>query len=233
MAIRHEVQQGESVISLSEKYGFFADTIWNDPANAELKKKRKNMNILMPGDIVIIRDKQLKEVKKQTGSLHKFRRKGIPVLFRLQLFDIEEPRANQEYSLDVDGQKYSRKTDSRGVLEQTIPANSKKGVLIIGPDELRLEIDFGYLDPINEISGIQKRLNNLGFYCGTPDNTLNHATKQALLEFQRRFRLQETGEADSATVAKLTELHDKNELFPPQKEDSTIQGAIDNAFVEN
>lgn len=215
MAIRHEVQQGESIIGLSEKYGLFAETIWNDPANAELKKKRKNMNILMPGDIVIIRDKQPKEVSKQTGIMHKFKRKGIPALFRMQLFNVEEPRANQKYTLDVDGQEYVGQTDSQGIFEQAIPANSKKGVLIIGPDELRLEIDFSYLDPINEIAGVQKRLNNMGYDCGEPNNTLNEKTRSQLKLFQKRFSLEQTGEADSQTLKKLEEIHDNPNKFPP------------------
>src|SRR2546421_5458061 len=106
MPIRHEIREGESVISLSELHGLFADTIWNHPENAELKEKRKHMNILMPGDILVIPDKQPKEVSRPTDNVHKFQRKGIPALFRLQIFDIEEPRANQNYTLDVDGQHY-------------------------------------------------------------------------------------------------------------------------------
>lgn len=215
MPIRHEVKQGESVISLSELHGLFADTIWNHPENAALKEKRKNMNILMPGDILFIPDKRPKEVSRSTNEVHKFQRKGIPALFRLQLFDIEEPRANQKYTLDVDGKKYEGKTDSRGVLEQSIPANSKKGVLIIGPEEYQLEIDFGYLDPINEIAGVKKRLNNMGYDCGKPNNEPDENMKTQLRLFQKRFGLQETGEADSETLKKLEQLHDNPKEFPP------------------
>ncbi len=224
MPIRHVIKQGESVISLSELHGLFADTIWNDPANAELKEKRKNMNILMPGDILMIPDKRLKEVSRETNNVHKFKRKGIPAIFRLQLFDIEEPRANQKYRLEVDGQQFDGQTDSRGVLEQAIPANSKKGILVIGTDEFRLEIDFGYLDPINEIAGLQKRLNNMGYDCGKPDNQLNEATRRQLMLFQKRFDLQETGEADAETLKKLEELHDNPKEFPPAPDESSQGG---------
>ncbi len=184
MPVKHEVEEGDSVISLSEEYGLFANTIWNDPDNAELKKKRKDMNILMPGDVVAIRDKRLKEVDKPTTKKHVFRRKGIPALYRLQLFDIEKPRANQKYRLVVDGQPYEGWTDDHGVLEEYIPATSKEGELIIGKDNFRLLIKFGYLDPINETTGVQKRLNNLGYDCGEPDGDLNDATKAALKAFQ-------------------------------------------------
>ncbi|HMS43425.1 MAG TPA: peptidoglycan-binding domain-containing protein [Pyrinomonadaceae bacterium] len=229
MPIRHEIKQGESVISLSELHGLFADTIWNAPENAELKEKRKNMNILLPGDILFIPDKRPKEVSRETNNVHKFQRKGIPALFRLQLFDIEEPRANQDYTLDVDGQMLTGKTDSRGVLEQYLPAISKKGVLIIKADEsreeYRLEINFGYLDPINETAGVKKRLNNMGYDCGEPNNKLNDDMKLQLRLFQKRFNLEETGEVDAPTLAKLEELHENPKEFPPADDQST-QGGV-------
>ena len=224
MPIRHVIKQGESVISLSELHGLFAETIWNDPANAELKARRKDMNILMPGDVLVIPDRRPKEVRRETNSVHKFQRKGIPALFRLQLFEIEEPRANQKYTLEVDGQHFEGQTDSRGVLEQAVPTNAKKGVLIIGEDKLQLEIDFGYLDPINEISGVKKRLNNLGYDCGEPDNKADEKMQTQLKLFQKRFGLEETGEADSPTLQKLEELHDSPKEFPPVVNESSEGG---------
>jgi hypothetical protein len=214
MPVNHEVEEGESVISLSEEYGFFAHTIWDDPDNAELKKKRNDMNILMPGDIVAIRDLRLKEVEKPTAKQHVFRRKGVPALYRLQLFDIERPRANQKYRLTVDGTLYEGRTDEHGVLQEHLPTNSKEGELLIGPDNYRLVIRFGYLDPINEISGAQKRLNNLGYNCGEANGDLNEATKAALAGFQRRFELELTGQLDQKTLDKLEEIHDRTKEFP-------------------
>src|SRR5947209_1300822 len=111
MPINHKIEEGESVISLSEEYGFFANTIWNDPDNAELKKSRRHMNILMPGDVVVIRDLRLKQVDKPTAQQHVFRRKGVPAVYRLQLFDLEQPRAREKYRLTVDGNLYEGRTD--------------------------------------------------------------------------------------------------------------------------
>ncbi len=224
MPIRHTIKQGESVISLSELHGLFAETIWNDPANAELKAKRKDMNVLMPGDVLVIPDKRLKEVRRETNNVHKFQRKGIPAIFRMQLFEIEEPRANQKFTLEVDGQRFEGQTDSRGVLEQAIPANSKKGVLIIGADALQLKLDFGYLDPINEIAGVKKRLNNMGYDCGEPTNGINDEMRNQLKKFQKRFELEETGETDAETLKKLEELHDNPKEFPPDPDENPEGG---------
>jgi hypothetical protein len=224
MPLRHVIKQGESVISLSELHGLFADTIWNDPANAGLKEKRKDMNVLMPGDVLVIPDKRPKEVRRATNNVHKFQRKGIPAILRLQLFEIEEPRANQKFTLEVDGQTFQGQTDSRGVLEQAIPANSKKGVLIVGPDELCLKLDFGYLDPINEISGVKKRLTNMGYDCGAPTNEMTDELRNQLKLFQKRFELEETGEISAQTLQKLEELHDNPKEFPPAPEESQEGG---------
>lgn len=215
MPLEHIIKQGESVISLSELHGLFADTIWNDPANAELKEKREDMNILMPGDILVIPDKRPKEVIRETNNVHKFQRKGIPAVFRLQIFEVEEPRANQRYTLEVDGSQFDGQTDSRGVLQQSIPTNSKKGVLVIGPDEFRLEINFGYLDPIDEIAGVKKRLNNMGYDCGETTNQGDEKMRSQLKHFQKRFGLEETGEADSETLKKLEKLHDNPKEYSP------------------
>lgn len=217
MPLKHTVQQGESVISLSDEYGLFANTVWNDPANAELKNDRKDMNVLMPGDILHIPDIREGKVEKLTGVRHVFRRKGIPAIYRLQVFDIEEPRANQQYRLTIDGKLYEGTTDEQGILEEYVPATSKEGELIIGDDEFKLLIEFGYMDPITEIVGVQKRLNNLGFICGEPTGELDDSTRGALLAFQKRFHLELTGEPDDTTLAELEKVQDAPHEFPPQE----------------
>jgi hypothetical protein len=218
MPIRHTVQQGDSVIRLSEVYGLYSVTIWNDPANATLKSLRTDMNELLPGDVVVVPDKTLKQVSAVTGKRHVFRRKGIPALYRVQLFQVESPRANQTYKLTVDGVVHEGKTDENGVLEEYVPATARTGALVVGPDELTIDIEFGYLDPITGLAGVQKRLNNLGYFCGEPDGEWNDDTIIALCDFQIRFGLEETGEADDATLAKLAEIHDSTAVFPQAEE---------------
>ena len=214
MPIKHTIRQGESTISLSEDHGFFAGTLWDDPANAELKQKRKDMNVLMSGDVLNIPDKQAKEIEKPDAKKHRFKRKGIPAMFRIQVFDAEEPRANQSYRFVVDGRVTSGTTNASGVIEEYLPANAVKGEVIIGPDEFRFELQFGHLDPADEIVGIQKRLNNIGFNCGEPTGEMNSCTHDALTAFQKRFGIQSTGEPDAPTLERLQQAHDSNEEFP-------------------
>jgi hypothetical protein len=210
------IQEGESTISLADELGFFPETIWNDGGNSALREKRERMNVLLPGDTLTIPDNGLKSVKKPVDQKYKFRRKGIPAIFRLQVFDVEDPRANQKYTLTVDGKEISGVTDKDGILQEYVPAQSKEAELVIGPDEFRVTIRFGLLDPINEVFGVQKRLNNLGYDCGEPDGTLNDLTQAALEKFQQRFDLKVTRTNDDATVQKLRQIHDVSARFPEE-----------------
>jgi peptidoglycan hydrolase-like protein with peptidoglycan-binding domain len=89
-----------------------------------------------------------------------------------------------------------------------------------------LLIRFGGLDPESELIGVQKRLNNLGYYCGDPDGTMNDSTREALRAFQLRFSLPQTGVADDATKELLRQNNDEVSRFPiyPPDQDSDPEG---------
>lgn len=46
----HLVKQGECLSSIAAQYRFAWEQLWNLPQNRELRLKRKNPNILFPGD---------------------------------------------------------------------------------------------------------------------------------------------------------------------------------------
>ena len=219
MPIKYTIRQGDSIVDVAYRNGFFADTVWEHPDNAELRERRRNKNILMPGDVLTIPDKREKEESAVTGKRHRYRIKGIPAVLRLQLFDGDElPRANQTYKVTIRGPGYETPfegvTDGEGILKMAVPPSATEGDLVIGPDQLRIKLRLGHLDPIEELSGVQKRLNNLGFSCGEPDGKLNPATRRALAAFQIRFGLPETGEIDDVTRAKIGSMHDAPSEFP-------------------
>ena len=209
MPKQHTISQGESILSVAEVYGFFAGTLWDHPSNAELRERRKFMNVLAPGDVVNIPDKVEKTVAGATGARHVFRRRGVPALLRLRLLAEDQPRAHLPYRLVVGGHEQRGVTDADGVFEQFVSPRAREGVLLLGEagDEV-VQLKLGELDPVTEISGIQARLNNLGFACGAPSGQLDEPTRAALRDLQRRFDLPLSGEADDATCARLFELHD-------------------------
>ena len=170
MPVVHKVKQGECISSIAEDYGFSWERIWNDLNNEELKQKRKDPNILYPGDEVVIADKEVRE--------------------------------------EIDGQSFSGKTNGEGRVEQRIPPNAKQGQLRLGEDGHEVyNIQLGSLDPLSETAGVQQRLKNLGYECGSVDGETGPETREALIAFQKKHELGETGEINSETLDKLKQLH--------------------------
>ena len=223
MPTQYRIEGGESVIGISDRLGFFAETIWQHPENDALRDKREDMNILLPGDVLHIPDKVPKEVDRPTGQRHVFRRRGIPALFRLQLFLAEAPRARQKYRLTVDGKTVHGTTNSEGVLTRYVPAQAREGELEIGPDQFRVRLHFGGLDPLREWIGVKKRLINMGYHCGALDNAPNDETRTAVILLQNRCGIEATGVIDlndpgDPTLGKLRTLHDSDVMYPQPPE---------------
>ena len=57
--MKHIVEPGDCMASIGEQYGFHWETLWDLAENADLKKNRKNPNVLFEGDEVTIPDKRL------------------------------------------------------------------------------------------------------------------------------------------------------------------------------
>jgi N-acetylmuramoyl-L-alanine amidase len=60
------------------------DTVWADPANAELRRKRTDPNVIFPGDVIVIPDLIAKSENGSTEALHRFRLKTTPSKLRLR-----------------------------------------------------------------------------------------------------------------------------------------------------
>ena len=216
MAENYEVKQGDTIISIAHQKGFRNwETIWDHEKNTMLRNRRKNPQILFPGDEVFIPEKTPKEHTCDTNKRHTFIVPTLVTHLRVVLEDENgNPYAGKEYTLTVDKKDYHGKTDSTGLVEQQIPADAKEAELTLWPDEadrsqvLSWTLQIGHLDPEDEISGIQARLNNLGYDCGEVTGQLNDQTKAAIMAFQQDHGLDPTGELDDATRSKITERHD-------------------------
>jgi len=208
MARDYTVRQGDCTRSIAFENGFFWETIWNHGANAALKDRRKDPEVLYEGDVVHIPDLRLREEARGTGQSHRFRLKGVPLTFRILLKDRhDEPLADQPYVLAIDGHRFEGTTDASGWLKQRIQPNARSANLVVGKNQqYQFSLTFGEIDPIDEVSGIQGRLNDLGFDCGPVDGQLNEATRAAIRLFQLAQGLHDTGEPDDTTRNKLKEV---------------------------
>lgn len=207
MPIHHTVRPGDSVAKLAEQHGLFVETIWGDAANAELRARRPDMNVLMPSDVLVIPDKREKRVSVASGARHRFRRKGVPAKYRLQIIVHDRPLANASYVLVIDGAVIEGRTNAEGILEECVSPLAKRGELVVGPDRLRFLIEFGHLNPASDLTGVQQRLRNLGYTIEDPDGELGESTAEALRTFQRRTGIAETGSVDPETSAQLDAVH--------------------------
>lgn len=201
------VRRGDSIPSLALEHGFFNETLWNHLDNAELKRERQDQNILMVGDEVFIPALRERTEEGATSAENVFKRRGVPYIFKLHLKAMGQPRADQPYRLDIDGTLYEGITDADGLLEQIISPDARRGILLLRDGEERHELRIGHLNPIEDLSGVKQRLNNLGFDCQGESDRMDDVTTRALTRFQTEQGLEITGTVDDATKARLQELH--------------------------
>lgn len=206
----HVVTQGECMSSIAAETGHFWRTLWNDPANTELREVRADPNVLLPGDRVHVPPPRQKEELGETEMRHRFVRRGEPAMLRMRIRNERGPRANQPFQLEVDGRAHAEgTTDANGVVATPLPPGARRGKLIVGaaPNRVRYRLRFGMLNPLETPTGICERLRNLGFLCGPQNDATNEQVCAALRAFQDRHGLTPTGELDDPTREKLHEEH--------------------------
>jgi N-acetylmuramoyl-L-alanine amidase len=91
------------------------------------------------------------------------------------------------------------------MIEQQIPMTATGGMLTIQDMEIPLEI--GHLDPIEEVTGWQARLNNLGYYTGPIGEADEEQVRLGVEEFQCDNGLSVDGVCGQNTQNKLKEVH--------------------------
>jgi hypothetical protein len=200
MPIRHDVQQGDCLSSIAAEYGISWDKIWNHGDNAGLKQRRKDPNVLFPGDVLVVPDKDAKTQACATDQRHAFKTKRKPTRIKIRFTLDDHPRKNLAYELQVAGLTLKGSTDGDGVLEAEIPPDAQSGVLLLGDEDPREthELGFGALDPLDTDDGVKKRLSSLGL---DADADLPGAIRG----FQLQHNLEVTGNVDDTLRAKLKE----------------------------
>lgn len=207
---RYTVQQGDCIMSIAANSGFLWETVWRHPDNAELKQLRKDPNVLLPGDVVAIPEKNLRMENAATDARHTYVKKNNRAQVRLRLLDLKrQPRKNVRYTANIDGVVSSGRSDDDGYIALLVAPNAQQLNLKVSDgsrtDEYALPL--GYIDPIEELSGVQQRLTNLGYSCSSEQGTSGELTKNAIRAFQKERNLKASGDLDDATRQALQEMH--------------------------
>ena len=169
MPIDYEVVSGDCIDSIALRHGLFPETLWNHSSNAELKKSRKDPNVLFPGDKLFIPDIRLKQVDSPTEKKQRFRRKGVPAKLKLRFLKAKDtpPKAEEsQASGDDDCSSYSESAAAAPPQEMEPIANAAFRLDVEG------QITEGQSDgdgvvkvsiPPNALRAV------ITFYPGTPD----------------------------------------------------------------
>lgn len=206
----HSVRSGDCISSIAEQHGFLHwRTVWDDAQNEALRAKRPNPNALAAGDEVVVPARAPRNEEAPTGARAVFRVLAAPARLRIAFLGL----VPNDWELRVGGKTFTGRVAPGGMIDQVIPATATSGELVLRPidapgQEDRWSLQLGALDPVEELRGVQARLNNLAFPCPV-DGQPGDGTTAAIAAYQRFRGLPvQDGTLDAATRADLAQLHD-------------------------
>jgi hypothetical protein len=115
------------------------------------------------------------------------------------------PRAGAAYALDVGGKALSGVTGPDGIVRKRIPRTAAAGSITIDGQPMALVIE--PLPDVQDLRGVQLRLDNLHYDVGSATGILTGQTQDALRAFQNDVGLPATGQPDAATLAALVSIY--------------------------
>ncbi|APR86243.1 Hypothetical protein A7982_11592 [Minicystis rosea] len=207
------IKQGDYLEKVAHALGFDADEVWNEPKNAELKKQR-DPNLLHPGDVLYVPDRTPQWLPLRSGTDNLYIAKVPRTTVRLVFKDVDKPRANEPYVILGMGEPEEGTTDGDGVLEIKVPVHIREVQISFPKSRITYPIHIGDMDPIEEPTGVRKRLLHLGYGAApsadedVANEDLEAADRLAILAFQQDQGLEATGSMDDATRAALAKAHD-------------------------
>lgn len=197
------VKQGDCLSSIAHQFGFTWQKLWNDPSNAELRAKRKNPNVLYPGDVVHIPEIEPKAFRPKTNAWNRYVVQARKAYVRVRLLVNGTPLSSTNVAIAIDdGPSTRARTDDDGTVELAISPDARRSVITL-ENGLRWVLDLGGLDPLETPTGLQARLRQLGYYFGPVDGLVGPLTEAAVRAFQSIAGLEPTGKIDDATLQRL------------------------------
>lgn len=196
----HIVEQGDCLYTIAAQSGMPWDKIWNAPENAGLQQQRLHPNVLLPGDKVVVPEPEKSQAPTETQKKHIFKLGRPKLCIRLKLLSQGDALKKVKYQLQIDSKQRLGETNDDGVLTELIEPTAVEGILTVSDDPNRHMLHFGFLDPLDTTSGLQARMNNLGFDSGSVDGDWGANTRSGMQAFQSKNGLTETSKVNDETL---------------------------------
>jgi N-acetylmuramoyl-L-alanine amidase len=243
-ASRHKVAQGERLATIAGQYDFACwQTVWNFKGNQALKDLRGDPNVLSPGDEVVIPTKLQRDAEVPGGTATYVVNRGAEVLrvcFPVG-WDWDGDPVSYTAKPDTGGPDLTGPLDSEGWMEIALPPNTSQvdvALWIDVPDSpiVSYALRVGEIDPIDEVTGVQARLANLGYYDGAVDGDAKEVTAAAIAQFRREHGLPMGDQIDDDLRDALDSMHDADEAPADTEPDQTFaddDAAEDDDWIED
>lgn len=202
----HVVRQGEHLASIAWRARVSAEAIWDHPANAALRRLRRDPNVLAPGDVLTLPDPVSRRLTVTPGDHHRFVTQVPRVTLDVSVGDEHGRWSGEAFRVEGAGAVITGTTDGQGVAHVEVPVDVPSVQLVVPGRHRRLRLDVGHLDPIDEEGGARARLANLGHLRATPPGVPD-GLREGVEEFQRAEGLRPTGELDAETLETLSRRH--------------------------
>jgi N-acetylmuramoyl-L-alanine amidase len=165
------VKQGDHLAKLAYKFGFDADAVWKDPQNEQLRQQgylSQDPNILNPTDMLYIPGDTPPTMHTLTvGCTNTFVSDAPSMTLTLKLVGQDSSRySSRPYTIQELDQLSGLKTDGDGVLTFKAPVTLNVATVVFSDNGETWVLSIGHLDPIDTLSGVFQRLQNLGFLGG-------------------------------------------------------------------
>ena len=213
---QYTVKQGDTLLRIAKQFKLDSSkALYMHADNAAFRSLRPNPDVIYPGDVLNIPEKPTNVFSAQTNRRHRFVvcQEDEPEQETLQMTIKDSSGsflANAKVELKIGEQILKSVTDKKGNLAITLPeTEATEGELSVYSDETsaepshQLTVQFAHLDPIDTLSGIQARCNNLGYFCGTVDGVMGNNTRKGIMAFQAANGLTKDGEPGPKTQRKL------------------------------
>lgn len=223
VALVHLARADECMSRIAHTHRFRSpSTLYLHAANAELRQRRPNPDLLWPGDPVRILARDERVDLAGTGRRHRYDVKPAARWLRVVLHGFDrQPLVNEDYLLHVQGRgPIAGTTDPRGLLEEPIPAWVVQATIEVSG--YRWELAVGALVPTANVPddglrGAKQRLSNLGYPArdtrhrastdAASTDELDDAFDVEVWRFQRQESLASTGIADKAVIDRSVKRH--------------------------